>query len=355
MTTTNIDAMLAWYRDVLGMSLVHRTASATGPHDAAQILKAAWVTNDEANHRLAFVELPGLVADPDRARHKRLQHSAFEYRNLDDLLGSYARLKPLGILPVLCTDSGAHYYEDPDRNSVELNVDNYGDSWTSSEICGTRRSSRKIRWTSMSTLTGFWPLAKPEHRHRRCTSVPGRANLLPRNHTILVFFSKENRPDAGTTTCARTRFYDHRYTSNMLSSNVAQARRYLEAVAAGESFDKVFDFYAPDVVIQEFPNRIAPQGRVRRAADIRAAYEQGRKILQSQSYKVQRVVQTGDEVAVELEWTGKLAVPVMGLPAGIEMKAFVAMFLTFRDGKIISQRNYDCYPPFAAETESTPR
>jgi catechol 2,3-dioxygenase len=60
MTTTNIDAMLAWYRDVLGMSLVHRTASATGPHDAAQILKAAWVTNDEANHRLAFVELPGL-------------------------------------------------------------------------------------------------------------------------------------------------------------------------------------------------------------------------------------------------------------------------------------------------------
>ena len=30
MTTANIDAMLTWYRSVLGMSLVHRTGSATG-------------------------------------------------------------------------------------------------------------------------------------------------------------------------------------------------------------------------------------------------------------------------------------------------------------------------------------
>jgi catechol 2,3-dioxygenase len=136
MTTANTDAMLAWYRNVLGMDLVHRTDAATGTSKEGQGLKAAWVTNDETNHRLAFVELPGLVADPDRTHHKRLQHFAFEYRNLDDLLGTYVRLKQQGILPVLCTDSGAQiafYYEDPDRNSVELNVDNYGDSLTSTE------------------------------------------------------------------------------------------------------------------------------------------------------------------------------------------------------------------------------
>jgi hypothetical protein len=51
-------------------------------------------------------------------------------------------------------------------------------------------------------------------------------------------------------------------------------------------------------------------------------------------------------VAVELEWSGILAVPVMNLLVGSEMKAFVAMFLTFRDGTIVSQRNYDRYPPF---------
>jgi ketosteroid isomerase-like protein len=143
--------------------------------------------------------------------------------------------------------------------------------------------------------------------------------------------------------------------SNSSTSNVSRARQYLEAVASGQSIEKVIDFFAPDVVIQEYPNRIAPQGRVRRAADLRAAYEQGRKILQSQTYTVQRVVEAGDEVAIELEWTGIFVIPVMGLPPGREMKAFVAMFLTFRNGRIVSQRNYDCYPPFEVEGDASGR
>ena len=133
LTTSNLDALVVWYRKVLGMGIVHRTSE--GGKDVPAI-NAAWVTNDEANHRLAFVQLPGLNADPDRSQHHRIQHVAFEYRTLDDLLGTYTRLKGLGIEPVLCTDGGsqtAFYYEDPDRNSVELNVDNYGDCWTSSE------------------------------------------------------------------------------------------------------------------------------------------------------------------------------------------------------------------------------
>jgi len=132
----------------------------------------------------------------------------------------------------------------------------------------------------------------------------------------------------------------------MTSRNIARTQQYLQTVASMGAFEKVADFYAPDVITQEFPNRIAPQGRIRRAADLRAAYEQGRKILQCQSYKVQRILESGDEVAVELEWKGILAVPVTNLPAGSEMKAFVAMFLTSREGKIVLQRNYDCYPPF---------
>jgi hypothetical protein len=112
----------------------------------------------------------------------------------------------------------------------------------------------------------------------------------------------------------------------MTSSNIYRTHQYLQAVASMDSPENVADFLSPDVVIEEFPNRIAPQGRVRRAVDLRAAYEQGRQILQSQNYKVLRILEAGDEVAVELEWRGILAVPVMNLPAGSEMKAFVAMF-----------------------------
>jgi len=78
MTTADTDAMINWYRTVLGMSLVHRTSSATGDQKSGPNLMAAWVSNDDANHRLAFVQLPGLIADPDRAHHQRLQHFAFE-------------------------------------------------------------------------------------------------------------------------------------------------------------------------------------------------------------------------------------------------------------------------------------
>ncbi|AJD44194.1 glyoxalase/bleomycin resistance protein/dioxygenase family protein (plasmid) [Rhizobium gallicum bv. gallicum R602sp] len=75
----------------------------------------------------------------ERSRHTRLQHVAFAYRTLDELLGTYARLKPLGIVPVLAVDEGAQtafYYEDPDRNFIELNVSNFGEfeeNWTSIE------------------------------------------------------------------------------------------------------------------------------------------------------------------------------------------------------------------------------
>ena len=121
----------------------------------------------------------------------------------------------------------------------------------------------------------------------------------------------------------------------MAPSNASLVRQYLKAVESLGPLEDVAAFYGPDVIFQEFPNRIAPQGRVRRAGDLSAAYQKGQQLLQSQTYAVQRIIEAGDEVAVELEWIGILAIPVMNLPAGSEMKAFVAMFLTFREGKII--------------------
>jgi ketosteroid isomerase-like protein len=58
------------------------------------------------------------------------------------------------------------------------------------------------------------------------------------------------------------------------------------------------------------------------------------------------VVAEGDEVATEIEWSGVLKVGFGAVAAGTTMRAAIGMFFTFRDGKIASVRNYDCYYPF---------
>src|ERR1700730_253974 len=134
--------MIDWYRKVLGMTVNHRSAAPVGVQKGSS-LSAVWLSNDEVNHRIAFVELPGLTVDPEKSRHARLQHAAFEYQTIDDLLGTYARLKRLGILPVLAADQGlqtALYYSDPDQNSIELNVNNYGNEWSATEHIRNSRS-----------------------------------------------------------------------------------------------------------------------------------------------------------------------------------------------------------------------
>ena len=85
---------------------------------------------------MVFFEMPDLAPDPDRNKHPRLQHSAFEVHNFDQLLGTYLRLKGLGILPIWAADHGmatSFYYQDPDQNIVEINVNHYGDEWEATE------------------------------------------------------------------------------------------------------------------------------------------------------------------------------------------------------------------------------
>ena len=133
--TANLDAMVEWYRNVLGMTINHRAAPG-GAQGGRPYSAFAFISNDEVDHRLVLFEVPGAAVDPDKGRHTGLQHVAFEFETLDDLLGTYVRLKGLGILPVWAADHGVGislYYEDPDRNRVEINVNNYGNPWTATE------------------------------------------------------------------------------------------------------------------------------------------------------------------------------------------------------------------------------
>jgi len=120
--TSRLHEMIEWYGTVVGM-----TSNYTFPG-------GAWLTNDEANHRLALLVSPALSDDPDKLMHNGFHHSAFEYPSMGALLDTYSRLKALGIEPHASLDHGlttSFYYEDPDGNSVELQADNFG-SWQES-------------------------------------------------------------------------------------------------------------------------------------------------------------------------------------------------------------------------------
>jgi ketosteroid isomerase-like protein len=123
-------------------------------------------------------------------------------------------------------------------------------------------------------------------------------------------------------------------------------RRYFAAVEGGAVGETLAAFYAPEVVQEEFPNRLAPHGARRDLAAILDAAERGRRVMAAQRYEILHAVADGDRVAVEFRWSGTLAVPVGTLPAGAEMRGRFACFLEFRDGRIVAQRSYDCFDPW---------
>jgi catechol 2,3-dioxygenase len=129
--TRHLEQLVDWYGKVVGMVTVGSTAPGWGSGSAVGMpAAAAFVSNDRAHHRMAIFEVPHLQEDTDKGAHVKLQHVAFEYATLDDLLTSYVRIKSLGIEPVLTMDRGptiAFYYQDPDRNSAGLFADTLGD------------------------------------------------------------------------------------------------------------------------------------------------------------------------------------------------------------------------------------
>ena len=131
--TNRLDEMIAWYGTVLG-----GTINFKDDHNA-------WMTNDEANHRFAFLSVPGLEDDPNKVKHNVMHHCAFEYESFSDLMSSYARMRDEGIVPAFSLDHGittSLYYRDPDGNYVELQSDNFGDWKRSTEWMRTSADFR---------------------------------------------------------------------------------------------------------------------------------------------------------------------------------------------------------------------
>ena len=129
------------------------------------------------------------------------------------------------------------------------------------------------------------------------------------------------------------------------SENLAIARRYLKAIESGANGDELAQFFSPEVVLEIFPSRFFPNGSRDDLAGIRAAAERGKKVMSSQKYDIRNEIASSNQVALEIAWVGTLSVPFQNIPVGGQLRAHFAAFIQFKDGKIIAQRNYDCYEP----------
>ncbi len=103
-----------WYQTVLGA------------HPVFENPFVCFMTYDQEHHRIAIINT---VDAPDPAPGAAgLDHIAFTFATLGDLLSTFRRLQGLDIQPYWCINHGpttSFYYRDPDGNQVELQFDNF--------------------------------------------------------------------------------------------------------------------------------------------------------------------------------------------------------------------------------------
>ena len=112
--TNNFQRMVDFYKTFLGAKVIYKNEF------------LAFMTYDEEHHRIAIAGVPGTKAKD--AMTCGLEHIAFSFDSLTDLLLAYRQRKQKGIGPTWPVNHGpttSIYYKDPDGNMLETQVDNF--------------------------------------------------------------------------------------------------------------------------------------------------------------------------------------------------------------------------------------
>jgi catechol-2,3-dioxygenase len=115
--TRRFDEMIAWYQKVFEAKVVYQNPA------------LAFLTYDDEHHRFAFANLSALKPEVDETAERAdvgVNHVAYTYANIGELLDTYSRLKQEGITPYWPVHHGvtlSFYYKDPDGNRMEFQVD----------------------------------------------------------------------------------------------------------------------------------------------------------------------------------------------------------------------------------------
>src|SRR5882762_3953918 len=173
-STRRFEEMVDWYSAVFEATVAYQNPA------------FAFLTYDDEHHRFAFANLS--LLSPNGAAETRgkegVNHVAYTYANLGDLLATYERLKEMAVLPYWRIHHGitlSLYYRDPDGNRMEFQVD-----------CGTVEEANAYMQTDAFAANPAGVEIDPESLLAQYRSgVPeqqllvmpgGAASPLPREH-----------------------------------------------------------------------------------------------------------------------------------------------------------------------------
>jgi catechol-2,3-dioxygenase len=115
--TRRFAEMIAWYETVFDARIQYQNPG------------LAFLTYDDEHHRFAFANLDVMnpqAAEGDQRGLVGVDHVAYTYASLTDLLENYAQLAERGVKPYWCVHHGitvSMYYADPDGNQMEFQVE----------------------------------------------------------------------------------------------------------------------------------------------------------------------------------------------------------------------------------------
>ena len=108
---SNLGPMAKFYTDLLGAQ-------------CKLLPNVAFLRTDDELLRLAIIQIPNTANK--NAQSNGLEHFAFSFDSLEDLITMYKQRKEFGILPYRVVHHGpsmSFYYYDPDGNKVELQME----------------------------------------------------------------------------------------------------------------------------------------------------------------------------------------------------------------------------------------
>ena len=113
--TGQLEKMKQWYVQLLDGHVVYEGHN------------LCFMTHDGEHHRVALVQPPEPL-ERKAPNAAWMHHVAYTFASLEELFQRYVELKDKGVVPAMPVQHGVTtslYYEDPDGNFVEMQVDNF--------------------------------------------------------------------------------------------------------------------------------------------------------------------------------------------------------------------------------------